>query len=82
MFVPYWRFKGLSYTCGSAGVSHRFLDISALALEESFPGLPVSLGVRSQALPLKQITPKTSGRFLRPADRKFILDQAQQRPCG
>lgn len=79
MFVPYWRFKGLSYTCGSAGVSHRFLDISALALEESFPGLPVSLGVRSQALPLKQITPKTSGRFLRPADRKFILDQAQQR---
>ncbi len=79
VFVPYWRFKGLRYTCAPSGVSHRFLDISALALEGSFPGLPVSLGVRSQALPLKQITPETSGRFLRPADRKRILDQAEQR---
>ena len=79
MFVPYWRFKGLSYTCGPAGVSHRFLDLSALALEGSFSGLPVSLGVRSQALPLKQITPETAGRFLQPADKKRILDQAQQR---
>ena len=79
MFVPYWRFKGLSYTCAPTGVSHRFLDISSLALEGSFPGLPVSLGIRSQALPLKQITPKTSGRFLRPADRTLILDQAAQR---
>ncbi len=79
MFVPYWRFKGLRYTCTPAGVSHRFLDISALALKGSFPGLPVSLGVRSQALPLKQITPNTAGRFLRPADRKRILDQAEQR---
>jgi hypothetical protein len=79
VFVPYWRFKGLRYTCTHAGVSHRFLDISALALEGSFPSLPISLGVRSQALPLKQITPKTSGRFLRPADRTIVLDQAQQR---
>lgn len=79
VFVPYWRFKGLCYTCTPAGMSHRFLDISALALERSFPGLPVSLGVRAQALPLKQITPKTSGRFLRPADMTRVLDQAQQR---
>jgi hypothetical protein len=79
LFVPYWRFKGLSYTCAPAGVSHRFLDISALALEGSFSGLPVSLGVRSQALPLKQITPKMAGRFLRPADRARVLDQAEQR---
>jgi hypothetical protein len=79
LFVPYWRFKGLRYTCAPAGVSHRFLDISALALEGSFLGLPVSLGVRSQALPLKQITPKTAGRFLRPADRALVLDQAEQR---
>ena len=77
--MPYWRFKGLSYTCAPAGLSHRFLDISALALEGSFSGLPVSLGVRSQALPLKQITPQTAGRFLRPADRARVLDQAEQR---
>ena len=79
MFVPYWRFKGLSYTCAPAGVSHRFLDISALALEGTYSGLPVTLGIRSQALPLKQITPKTPGRFLQPADRALVLDQAQQR---
>jgi hypothetical protein len=79
VFVPYWRFKGVAYTCTLAGVSHRFLDISALALEGSFPNLPVSLGFRSQTLALKQVTPHTRGRFLRPADAPAILAQVQNR---
>jgi hypothetical protein len=79
VFLPYWRFKGIAYTCAMEGVSHRFLDISALALEESFPHLPVSLGFRSQALALKQVTPHTRGRFLKPADVHTILEQAQSR---
>ncbi|MCA1784876.1 MAG: hypothetical protein LC657_02720, partial [Desulfobacteraceae bacterium] len=79
VFLPYWRFKGIAYTCAMEGVSHRFLDISALALEEAFPHLPVSLGFRSQALALKQVTPHTRGRFLKPADVHTILEQAQNR---
>jgi hypothetical protein len=79
VFLPYWRFKGCCYTCTRQGVSHRFQDISALALEGSFPNLPVSLGIRSQALTLKQVTPHTRGRFLRPADASTILAQVRDR---
>ena len=75
VYIPYWRFKGVRYTCNAHGVTHKFLDLSALALEESFSTLPFSLGFRSQALALKQITPETRGRFFRPADPKTILGQ-------
>ncbi|MFN2358551.1 MAG: hypothetical protein ABR534_12510 [Desulfotignum sp.] len=78
MYIPYWRFKGVRYACHTRGMTHKFLDLSALALEESFSNLPFSLGFRSQALPLKQITPKTRGRFLRPADAKTVLGRTQQ----
>ncbi|MCF8092765.1 MAG: hypothetical protein K9K40_09940 [Desulfotignum sp.] len=79
VFLPYWRFKGMYYTCTRQKVSHRFLDISALALEGSFPNLPVSLGFRSQALSLKQVTPHTRGHFFQPADAPAILAQVQSR---
>lgn len=79
LFLPYWRFKGISYTCTAQGVTHRFLDISALALAGTFPNLPVSLGFRTQALALKQVTPRTRGRFIRPVDITTILEQAQNR---
>jgi hypothetical protein len=82
VFLPYWRFKGCCYTCTRQGVSHRFQDISALALEGSFPNLPLSLGIRSQALTLKQVTPHTRGRFLRPADASTILAQVSGRPMA
>ncbi|HKJ98753.1 MAG TPA: hypothetical protein VJ959_07520 [Desulfotignum sp.] len=78
LYIPYWRFKGVRYTCNAPGVTHKFLDLSALALEESSLNLPFSLGFRSQALALKQITPETRGRFLRPADAKTVLGRTQQ----
>jgi len=77
VYIPYWRFKGVRYTCGPQGVTHKFLDISAIALEQFSSHLPFSLGFRSQALPLKQITPETRGRFFRPADANTILGRTK-----
>jgi hypothetical protein len=77
VYIPYWRFKGVRYTCGPQGVTHKFLDLSTLALEESLLTLPFSLGFRSQALALKQITPETRGRFFRPADARTILGRTK-----
>ena len=71
-FLPYWRFKGVRYTCTEKGVDSRFLDLSALALN-SLPGIPFSLGFRSQALTLKLITPDTPGRFIRPLPFKTVM---------
>jgi len=89
IYLPYWRFKGVRYTCYPTGVEIRFLDISALALE-GYPGqIPFSLGFRSQALPLKLISSKTQGQFVRPlefkttileSDRRAMSDKKKQDP--
>jgi hypothetical protein len=68
VYLPYWRFKGVRYACHFSGVTPRFIDNSALAMEDA-PQIPYSLGLRSQALPLKLVSNETPGKFLRP--RKF-----------
>ena len=71
--IPYWRFKGVSYTLRNAQVQHRILDITRIALPNNY--LPYSLGVRPQAVPLTFVTAKTAGSFLPPATPlKDILD--------
>lgn len=73
IYLPYWRFKGIRYACCSSGVEHRFLDISALAMEEGPPQIPRSLGFRSQALSLRLVSNKTRGKFIRPVEFKTTL---------
>jgi hypothetical protein len=73
IYLPYWRFKGVRYTCCTSGVEHRFLDLSALAMEQGPPQIPFSLGFRSQALSLKLISNKTQGKFIRPVPFKKML---------
>ncbi|MFH2218871.1 MAG: hypothetical protein ABII68_04320 [Pseudomonadota bacterium] len=63
-FFPYWRFKGMIFSCVSDGIKHRFVDVSHQALESRC--FPASVGLRSQALKLKFSTPETPGRFLKP----------------
>ncbi|MBA3028213.1 MAG: hypothetical protein FP816_05260 [Desulfobacteraceae bacterium] len=62
--VPYWRFKGVMYDCVPSEIRNRFMDLSLLALKSDF--LPNSLGLRSQALKLKFLSPDTKGDFLHP----------------
>ncbi len=72
-YFPYWRFKGMLFSCVSDGVRHKFIDLShQAALLRDFP---VSLGFRSQALTLRFVTPETEGRFL---PVRLPLDQAMQ----
>ncbi|MFC1813059.1 hypothetical protein ACFL03_10235 [Thermodesulfobacteriota bacterium] len=64
IFFPYWRFKGMLFSCVSDGIQHRFMDVSYQALESRH--FPESVGLRSQALKLKFVTPESPGRFLEP----------------
>ncbi|MGD8461310.1 MAG: hypothetical protein PVH27_13225, partial [Desulfobacterales bacterium] len=64
LYFPYWRFKGMLFSCAGNGVEHKFVDVSHQAVAS--PIFPVSLGLRSQALKLKFITPDTEGRFIKP----------------
>jgi hypothetical protein len=72
-YLPYWRFKGVRYSCYLSGVEPRFMDISALAMEGVSSHIPFSLGFRSQALPLKLVSNKTRGKFIRPGELKATL---------
>jgi len=65
LYFPYWRFKGMLFSAGPAGVAHRLVDISRQA--HPHPGFPVSLGFRPQALRLRFVLPETPGHFVRPS---------------
>jgi hypothetical protein len=64
LYFPYWRFKGMMFSCAGNGVAHKFVDVSHQAVLSRL--FPVSLGLRSQALKLKFVKPETAGRFLKP----------------
>ena len=70
LFFPYWRFKGMFFSCGPGGIQHRFMDLSHQAVQSRV--FPVSVGLRSQALKLRFVSPDTQGRFLSPT---FALDR-------
>ena len=78
-YLPYWRFKGVRYFCTPMGVEYKFLDISCLAIENSPPNMPVSLGFRSQSLALKFVTERTKATFLRPKGYKRSLFNMDKR---
>ncbi len=64
LYFPYWRFKGMLFSCVSDGVREKYLDVSHQAINS--PLFPLTVGWRSQALKLKFVTPDTEGRFLEP----------------
>lgn len=64
VFYPYWRFKGMLFSCVESGIEHRFMDASHQAVESRY--FPISVGLRSQALKLNFVTPESKGYFLKP----------------
>lgn len=64
LFFPYWRFKGMIFSCVEDGIKHRFIDFSHQAVESSY--FPISVGLRSQALKLNFVTPESKGYFVKP----------------
>lgn len=81
MYVPYWRYKGILFTVLDSGIQDRFVDVSVCAA--SSLRFPRSVGLRSQALKLRYVTPDLPGRFLRPnsgqPDMLTVIDRTQLR---
>jgi len=63
LYLPYWRFKGMQFSCLAQGVRHQFVDYSHQAVASDY--FPASLGLRSQALTLKFATPDLNGYYLK-----------------
>ncbi len=64
VYFPYWRFKGVLYSCVNTGVEGRFVDASQQAISSTH--FPFSAGIRPQVGKLTFATQKSEGRFLRP----------------
>jgi hypothetical protein len=64
IFFPFWRLKGMLFSCSPNEIRHRIVDVSHQAIESKL--FPISVGLRSQALKLKFASNETKGRFLQP----------------
>lgn len=64
VYLPYWRFKGVLFSSLQARIDHRIVDVSHQALLSDH--FPISLGLRSQVLKLRFVSPETEGYFLKP----------------
>ena len=65
-YIPYWRFKGMLFACNPGGINDKFIDVSQKAIKADF--FPHSVGLRSQALKLRFVTPEAEGTFLKPTE--------------
>lgn len=72
-YFPYWRFKGMLFSCLPSGIQNRFLDVSQQAVQSPF--FPASVGLRSQAMKLRFVSPDSVGWYIKPT---LPLDQAMQ----
>jgi len=77
VFFPYWRFKGSFFVSLPGGIKPRIVDVSRQAV--SSPLFPVSLGLRSQTLKLRFVSPENEEIFLRPkVSSKDLLRLAEE----
>ncbi|OGP53340.1 MAG: hypothetical protein A2Y65_05475 [Deltaproteobacteria bacterium RBG_13_52_11] len=63
IYAPYMRFKGEVYLCEGATIGHSIVDITYQGT--IFKQLPISLGLRPQAMKMKFVTPDVHGSFLK-----------------
>jgi DNA-directed RNA polymerase subunit RPC12/RpoP len=77
VFLPYWRFKGSFFVSLPGGIKPRIVDVSQQAVPS--PLFPVSLGLRSQTLKLRFVSPEQDGVFLKPkVSSKDLLRLAEE----
>jgi hypothetical protein len=62
-YVPYWRFRGMYYSCPPFELKSKVLDASFLASGHKF--FPKTLGIRTQTLKLRFVSPEVKGKFFR-----------------
>ncbi|MBR9981626.1 MAG: hypothetical protein KFF50_11415 [Desulfatitalea sp.] len=64
IYVPYWRFKGMFFSCYPGGMDQRFTDISQQAIATHH--FPVNVGFRSQTQKLQFAVARPGGTYLKP----------------
>jgi hypothetical protein len=62
-YLPYWRIKGMLFSSLDSGIQHKIVDVSSQAFPS--PYFPASLGLRSQTMRLRFLSPGAAGRFLK-----------------
>lgn len=62
IYIPYWRFKGIVFYFEGIQVRANTLDSTALALDTK--QIPKTLGLRTQALKMRFISPDTNDVFI------------------
>ena len=71
IFIPYWRFRGMRFSCRRDGIQDGIIDKTVLAIEDKI--LPATLGVRPQAMKLRFAGQRENTRFLEP---RFSFDES------
>ncbi len=61
--IPYLRFRGAVFYCTDTTVYHRVIDITQAGI--NIAGIPVSLGLRPQAMKARFARGDTPGRFIK-----------------
>ncbi len=64
IYYPYWRFKGMLFSCLAKSIENRFLDVSHQALKSAY--FPTNIGFRGQTLNLHFASPRQGAIFLKP----------------
>jgi hypothetical protein len=64
IYYPYWRFKGMFFSCLKRNIDTRFLDVSHQALESVH--FPINIGFRGQTQKLRFAAPQEGCTFLKP----------------
>jgi hypothetical protein len=63
-YYPYWRFKGMLFSCLPKRIENRFIDVSSQALESTV--FPFNIGFRGQTQKLRFAAAEPDGVFIRP----------------
>jgi hypothetical protein len=64
IYFPYWRFKGMFFSCLARSIEKRFLDVSQQALKSSH--FPINIGFRGQTQKLRFASTQNGASFIRP----------------
>ena len=64
IYYPYWRFKGMLFSCLKKSIESRFLDVSHQALRSAH--FPLNIGFRGQTQKLHFAGPQEGATFIKP----------------
>jgi len=74
VYAPYLRFKGSVFTIDGLQLQHRIVDLTQRGMD--LPFLPLSLGLRPQAMRMQFVSSKLAGNFL---ENSITVDAMLQR---